>query len=379
MDHHVLDALNILGGFLAILGVFYVTYEFFGRRLLKWFTRVFTPAVVGAIILMPVGVVIYTLMLGLTGLVFHGMLTYGLVGVLIGMFNGMFVIWPPSLEQPQRFSWRNATAGFLLALLGWFVVGLFIGQPLLTALFEAGILAPVGGIVGGVWGLLNWEPPAEPEVRTPHFSWRGALLGGALAGVIGFSLALVLGNTVLVSLFKGTQLILSGAILGALWPVCKQIAAALPFKMRKQRNTTQPGETESTQPHEHLSVENENEYQMSAIKPPLFSWKGCVIGLITALLFGFLWAAVANVAFNILVSGLTFDQAFTDGVSGALTACAFIGPGGAITGGISRFIFWRADSLKDGQLGGIGGLIALTGLIVQLVPPFVSYLNIPIH
>ncbi len=64
---------------------------------------------------------------------------------------------------------------------------------------------------------------------------------------------------------------------------------------------------------------------------------------------------------------------------GALTAAAFIGPAGAITGGISRYIFWRANGLGDGKLGGIGAILTLVGFLMQLLSPLVSVLDIPVR
>ncbi len=42
-------------------------------------------------------------------------------------------------------------------------------------------------------------------------------------------------------------------------------------------------------------------------------------------------------------------------------------------------IFWRANSLRDGQLGGIGAIITLIGFFLQLLLPLVSLLSIPVQ
>ena len=366
IDHHIIDSLNIVGILLGILGLLFVTYEFFGRRPLKWLLRVVTPAAIGAILLMPAGMIVY-IFDNLTALILRGVLVYGMIGVLIGTFNGVFVSWPLQSKAPRVFSWRDCGFGFVISFCDWLIVSLAIWPGFLTAVLEAGIVALPGAVLGGVWSFLNWETLTGPEQK-PLFSWRGCLCGGLLAGLLGFLGTLALGYTLTSSLIEGARLIPSGAIWGALWPICKQLLAGLPWiksRARKDNRVVQATDTESEAP--------------PPAKPPLFSWRGCLLGLITALLFGFLWGVVANLAFNVVAQGIPLDQTFADSVKGALTAIAFMGPAGALTGGLSRFFFWRAEGLKDGQLGGIGILITLVGFLVQLVPPIISISNISIH
>ncbi len=307
IDHHLLDSINFSGVFLGVLGFFYVTYEFFGRRQLKWFIRVITPGLIGALILFPAGVLeqayscaprlIYTYSCAPLELMLRGGAVYALVGGMIGIFNGIFIDWPHSPKKPPLFSWKGCLIGLVIAFFIWFVSALVfgglghasaIGFPAI-AFIEGGILAPTGGVAGGFWRFINWEP----------------------------------------------------------------------------------------------SPSSEKAY--SSEKPPLFSWKGCLIGLISAFLFGFVSAFLVNIIPDTILVLRGDPRAGDYGIDlakslkGALTAAAFIGPAGAITGGISRFIFWRANELDDGKLGGIGAILTLFGFLIQLLLPLVSILDIPVR
>jgi hypothetical protein len=83
--------------------------------------------------------------------------------------------------------------------------------------------------------------------------------------------------------------------------------------------------------------------------------------------------------FLAVVVDITFGNALIGSFRAALTAASLIGPAGALTGGISRFIYWRANSLSDNQLGGIGAGLTLFGFLLQSLPPLVDILNIPVR
>ena len=57
----------------------------------------------------------------------------------------------------------------------------------------------------------------------------------------------------------------------------------------------------------------------------------------------------------------------------------YLPPAGATVGGISRFVFWRAESLDGYQLGAIGVMLTLVGFLVQLVEPISGLLDIPVR
>ena len=378
IDHHVLDSINLGGILLGILGFFYVTYEFFGRKPLRWFVRIITPGLIGALILFPAGVLeqayscaprlIYAYSCAPLELVLRGGVIYALVGAMIGMFNGIFIDWPPSPEESSVFSWKGCLIGLVIAFLIWFVSAFIfggfghasiIGFPAI-AFIEGGILAPMGGIAGGLWHFIN-RAPFSPSKQLPSsersllFSWKGCLIGVLCAFFFGFAIDFILGYifipdyTPVTGLIRGAILTVTGGIAGGLWRLFK------------------------------------NEPSISGETPPLFSWKGCLIGLISAFLFGFVSAFLVNIIPDTILLWRGDPRAGDFGIDlakslkGALTAAAFIGPAGGITGGISRFIFWRANGLGDGKLGGIGAILTLFGFLVQLLPPLVSILNIPVR
>jgi hypothetical protein len=445
LNHHLVDTINLVGILLGILGFLYLTYEFFGRGPLKWVIRVITPSLVGVVILVPAGIGVYLYFFGFTGLVFRGALTYGLVGVLIGTFNGIFVDWPSSLQKPPIFSWRGYSTGFLLSFSGWFVVSLSIWPNFITAFVEAGIVAVIGGFAGGLWYFLNWEPFLSSN-QAYLFSWQGCCIGIILAFLFGFAADLILGYPTAISILEGCILIPTGGIIGSLWYFFrkKQPSSVTILRPPLTTNSLTRGKHNNTEQNDSISIQEatKNNILISEIwfanyvlskkessfdktlsllkretnliqqsipemeltkegiwapkgtykstnlseevipfisKAPLFSWKGCLIGLIVAFSFGLIWAAVGNITFNTLALGVSFMTALPVSLRGAITAAAFIGPGGAITGGISRFIFWRANSLRDGQLGGIGAIITLIGFFLQLLPLLISLLNIPVQ
>ncbi|MDQ6661337.1 MAG: hypothetical protein M3Z24_10270, partial [Chloroflexota bacterium] len=308
IDHHLIDSINLGGIFLAVLGFFYMTYEYFGRKPLKWFIRVITPCLIGALILFPIGILEYAYFVGFTGLVLRGGLLYALVGGMIGIFNGIFVDWPLSVKKTFLFSWKGCLIGFVIAFLVWFTSALIQERTLAMGVIEGAILAPTGGIAGGLWPFINLGSSISNE-KQPSLSWKGCLIGLITAFLFGIIVHLLLGSSAVEGLIRASILAPTGGIAGGLWRYFKDGSS--------------------------LSTE----------KPPLFSWKGCLIGLIAAFLFGFVSAFIVDI---------TFGVALTTSLNGALTAAAFIGPAGAITGGISRFIFWRINGLGDGKLGGIG-------------------------
>ncbi len=87
-------------------------------------------------------------------------------------------------------------------------------------------------------------------------------------------------------------------------------------------------------------------------------------------MFGFIFALIVDITFGINLMG---------SLRAALTAASLIGPAGALTGGISRFIFWRANSLTDDHLGRIGAGLTLLGFLLQMSPSLIGLLNPALH
>jgi hypothetical protein len=332
IDHHLLDSINLCGSFLAVLGFMYMTYVFFHRRPLKWLLRVITPGLTGALILFPAGLLEYAYFVGFTELALRGGVLYALVGGMIGIFNGIFVNWPPSAKKPKPFSWWGCLIGVMVAFLVWFTAALVRNRTPTTAFVQGAILAATGGVAGGIWSFINWGPLVSTE-KLPSLSWRGCLIGLISAFVLGFVIYLVLGFTPVEGLIRSCILALTGGIVGSLVHFFKEA----PFP--------------------------------SAEKPLLFSWRGCLIGLISAFVLGFVSALIINITF-----GVTLARS----LGGALTAASFIGPAGAITGGISPYIFWKANELDDGKLTGIGATLTLIGFLIQLLPQFMNLFDISV-
>lgn len=383
IDRHLIDLLNIIADALAVLGLLYAAYDLCGRRYLKWLLRVLTPALIGAIVSIPIGILVYAL-LGFPQLIERGALIYGITGILVGVLNGLFISWPVPGKKPQIFSRRNAFFGGLLAFLGWSLASLSLGQSSLATLVETIVLALVGGGISGIWNFLNWKLASAP-VQGSRFSWAGCLYGTLLAFALGFLSDFALGYGLSsTSLYQGLLLLPTGAILGAGWPVYRSLLSPLAraieqFIHRMLRVIHfKKDEGEADKPNEGIEEKSEGG-NVAALKPPLFSWQGCLCGLVAACLFGFIWAVTANVAFSLLVLGNASRQELAQSVGGALLSMSLIGPGGAIIGGFSRFIFWRADGLQDKQLAGLGAVIAALGLLLQFIPPLLDYLNFSIH
>jgi hypothetical protein len=427
INRYVLDTINLAGILLSVLGFFYLTYELFGRKPLKGFIRVVTPGLVGATILVVVGIPEFAFIVRnaeLSMSIRNGIL-YGLIGGLIGVFNGFFVKWPLVHDKPLLFSWKGSLIGLILMFLVSLVLAFAFNLPPVKGILEASVLAPIGGFAGGLWQFLNWVPSTSPN-KAPLYSWRGCLLGLVSAFLFGFVASLVLGRPSMLAFTFAGILTPTGGIVGGLWQFFKKESPStdkissvgkkndlvlndLPGMRFTKRGILVPkGGSEvdlnlavlfsidqasffsGKQANPALDSQPEMEFTKGGIlvpkgrsvigslfkespftnKAPLFSLRGCLIGLISAFLFGFLFALAVDI---------TFGNALVGSLRAALTAASLIGPAGALTGAISRFIFWRANSLADGQLGGIGAVLTLIGFFLQLLLPLVDLLDIPVR
>src|SRR5260370_20095593 len=193
IDHRLLDLNIILGVVYSCLGFLYLTYELFGKnKKFKQALRVITPILLGVLVLAPIGILFFAIN---AGLLFNGAIEYGLIGGLIGAFNGIFVQWPTPAKRPDLFLWPCALIGLILAAFVWFVIILVFNRPLVNALEIAGILSLIGGITGGFWSFLSWEPPPSPNSSPlpsrKAFSSTRRLVGLEFVFVLGVVLTFV--------------------------------------------------------------------------------------------------------------------------------------------------------------------------------------------
>lgn len=274
IDKHWIDVITLLGVVVSIVGFLYVTYELFNRYpVLHWVLRIVTPLLLGILVLTPIGVADFAYA---GGPIVDGAILYGLIGATIGTFNGAFVEWPPAPKRPGFFK-RHALVSFILTFLVWFIVGLVFGLPIEKAFLIGGGLAIAGGVIGGFWRFLSWEPrpsPATPPrfARESHFSWRRGLIGL----LCGFTLACVPGLILNAPLdgigWGGIMGVLSG-ITASLWPFLTH-------------------EPPRPAPHAH-------NYSWKT-----FSWKRGLIGLPLAVLIGFLQHHYLKTIFGqVLITG----------------------------------------------------------------------------
>lgn len=415
ISRSMIDAINLVGVLLSVLGFFYLTYVLFGRKALKWFVRVITPSLIGAIILTIVGVFEFAYIVrgADIGMILRNGVLYALIGALIGAFNGIFVEWPLASEKPNIFSWKGFLIGSTLMFFISLLLAFLYNLPPERSLFEGVILAPLGGIAGGVWQFVNWAPSTSAD-KAPSFAWIGCLIGLVSAFLFGFLVSLVLGRPPFLGLLAAGILAPTGGIAGGLWQFFTKDSTSpsdsasenmkngkeyvqgdnlLPEKTRLldemssfKKSSIMSGDNSDIMLYSLIEWEYTKggilvpkgssltnsplEASLSSNKAPLFSLRGCLIGLISAFLFGFFLALVVDI---------TFGNALIGSLRAALTAASLIGPAGALTGGISRFIYWRANSLSDNQLGGIGAGLTLFGFLLQSLPPLVDILNIPVR
>lgn len=112
----------------------------------------------------------------------------------------------------------------------------------------------------------------------------------------------------------------------------------------------------------------------SASRPRLFSGKGLLIGMGTGLILSFV-ALLALLESTALVESTGAVDATT--IIGLLIVALVTGlPGGGITGGFSRYIFWWANALPPRELEIIGVFFILLAFVAQAVQPFLGLFEI---
>jgi hypothetical protein len=260
---YVPDLINLVGALISVLGFLYVTYDLLKRERLQLLTRLLAPALIGGVILVPFGALDY-IVFGDTNHVIQGVILFGLVGVMIGLFNGSFVRWAPqenksalqgflegvkkwrwvqnrpSLEhwmskgivelsdrrsryskkkrteeinKPPFFSWGDALIGLFIAFPTWLAVDFLFDFPFVQGFVFGICLALAGGIFAGIWRFINWEPSSLTE----KLSWPGGVIGFVAASILGYFVLFMPSDTPVPAFIAVLFLAFSGAIAGALW------------------------------------------------------------------------------------------------------------------------------------------------------------------
>ncbi len=263
---YIPDLINLVGALISVIGFLYVTYDLLKRKRLRLLTRLLAPALIGGVILVPFGALDY-IVFGNPNHVIQGVTLFGLVGVMIGLFNGSFVKWAPQenksalqgflewvqkwrwvqnrppLEQwvskgivelsdrrsrylkkkraeeinkPPFFSRGDALIGLIIAFPIWLAVDFLFDLPFVQGSGFVIFLAVVGGIFAGFWRFINWEP-SSPTGKPPSLSWAGGVIGfvaSLASGWLFFSHSKTRGLALIVVF----SLALSGGMVGAFWP-----------------------------------------------------------------------------------------------------------------------------------------------------------------
>src|SRR5262249_42529248 len=112
-------------------------------------------------------------------------------------------------------------------------------------------------------------------------------------------------------------------------------------------------------------------------QPPAYSRAGARIGLIA----GFVMVFFTVLAFFVVSSDL-LGRPLEDiriYIFSALVYAILAGIGGALSGGVTRFIFWRVNRLPERRLEVIGLMLLLAAFAAQVVDPAVGLLSVPIR
>jgi hypothetical protein len=259
------------------------------------------------------------------------------LGLVLGVIGGLYLTYDLLGRAQGILRWfiRISTPAFIGAVLLGVAGGVVyaVVYPDFDVGYGALLYGSIGCLIGAFNGLFV-NPSAQP--RFP-FSLVHAVVGSitAYALILASDLPLVLAlHRPSYFAFEAAGVAaLAGGLAGGFW--------------RFINRASSPGATKIT----------------------LFSWRGAVIGLIAAGIFGFV--AVFAVDY-------TFGVPANLSLIGALYTLVFIVPMGALIGGLSRYIFWQVDSLPGYRLGAFGVILTLIGFLVQLIDPLVLLLDIPV-
>jgi hypothetical protein len=199
-----------------------------------------------------------------------------------------------------------------------------------ASLLALSLAAALFGALPGLFNGLFVGEPTEGSRRRLAFSLRD---GGAgfVVGFVCVGVADWIGRPVQAELARAVAAGVIGAVLGAFWRGLNRIQV-------------QPGK-----------------------RPPLVSLVGLIIGLVSG-----------GALLLIVVLAIFFGahQSTTDFVGLWLVpALMFGGAAGAVTGGVSRFTFWWANSLPPRGLEIIGILLILAAFVAQAITPVLVLFN----
>jgi hypothetical protein len=260
---------------------------------------------------------------------------FSLVGLLLGVLGSLYLTYEllGRANGPLRWMLRVLTP----SLIGAVILGgagileyvyFYSDHP--NRILLGGILYALVGVQIGTFNGVLVDPPML--IRKPVvFSPRGFIAGLVTAFWVWAIADYLFLKDLRSALVEGAILGCVGGVAGSIWGFIN-------------RNASGP-------------VEN----------PALFSWRGFVIGLVSAAILGFASALLFNLAFAVPPQ---------NSLAGAIRAGLLIAPAGGVTGGLSRYIFWRIQLLPATTLGALGVMLTLLGFVAQLVQPTMQTLGI---
>ena len=94
--------------------------------------------------------------------------------------TGQLVAGKPAHGRPPVFSRQGVVRGLLLGYLPGFTFFFVVNHDVIASLLESVPLALTGGVIGGTWRFINWEP----HQPTPHLFSRKGFWTGLVAGFV---------------------------------------------------------------------------------------------------------------------------------------------------------------------------------------------------
>jgi hypothetical protein len=271
-----------------------------------------------------------------------------LVGAVIGFFGSLFFTYDVLRRPggPLRWFLRvTVPAGLgslVLAVLTTLVAAVGFGLP--PEVVGATVTAfAVGGALLGIFNGLFVDvvdPTLKPVPVQHFFSVPDALLGMGICGVVDL-LYLLFGPNVL-STPKSQDILLTSVVFSALGG-----AGAAGIWRFINRSPSRVGS-----------------------RPPLFSGRGFFIGCITALLL-----PLSVFSLTLLyrpVSSILMSPYF-------LPTFALAGAGGGVTGGVTRYIFWWANTSPEHHLQIIGIWLISVAFLTQVVSPTLQFFDVALR
>jgi hypothetical protein len=313
------------------------------------------------------GTVILFARIDLPPLVLH---SFALIAVFLVAIGTLFLAYDLLGREngPLRWFTLVMTCGIVSTLIFVPVVtvidllqGSFDLSPILSLIL-------VGGLMGFYTVILVELPPSAS--RPPIFSWKGSLLGLALA--LAFWL---------VGLLAGPQYALPALALGL---ACALLTSAW------QRLTWEPAQAFSTLPGTGQVVAGEasavaaptppgtrqfEAWKPAHPKPHVFSRKGFWTGLVAGFVPWLLFIIVKTYAELPNFTGPIQGFALMIHVCEGLFYAGLYALANAVAGSIAQYTLWRANTLPHRTLGAIGLVLIIVAFGLQGVQPMIEILN----